>query len=510
MGEEEGGDDPIDLGQIIPFNTFRNVRYNGVLAPEGLPNDFEDTFTIPLTGIISLDYFTGRRPPAAVVGDEEKTATVGSGGGRGGCGGDGGDVEGDAGEEGDGGGEGEGVEGGQDDEEDGVDGEHRVDGESEVKKGPAAPHVMSRAAFERVVSALADPHRTMLKRNIRVPTDGINEQLDVAAVEAGEAGGGSSGRSSIARPTFSIDFLPRLKLLRLELAEQYISCAQLQELFARQLNFGNITERWVELTVACFNRIWDLENLMATIGAVHDDIRVALAHRLGWLVLFSPMAPDGRYEKLDLGIRDQRRFAEIMVRMADVEPGENWDDEGFEDPVDKPGWDLPLGWIAAVPDRGVLRFTYTSTAAGCKPDWDERRELCKLVLCGEADMVVAEDENEGGMKYADFMRLIKEGGLGGENTLPGSEGVEGSGGGEGGEGEEGEAGEERTLPESTVKWKHDEAVMEQIKVAKRRLSVANKAGDGERILGEAYAEFEQWLNGHNAGSGLASCEEGVE
>ena len=41
-------------------------------------------------------------------------------------------------------------------------------------------------------------------------------------------------------------------------------------------------------------------------------------------------APDGIYT-LDLAYHDERMFAQILVRLAFVEPGENWEDATYKD-----------------------------------------------------------------------------------------------------------------------------------------------------------------------------------
>jgi hypothetical protein len=47
-----------------------------------------------------------------------------------------------------------------------------------------------------------------------------------------------------------------------------------------------------------------------------------LGHRLGWLNIFNPMHCDGFY-RLDLGKRDQRIVAQMLVVLSMEEPGEN-------------------------------------------------------------------------------------------------------------------------------------------------------------------------------------------
>ncbi len=47
-----------------------------------------------------------------------------------------------------------------------------------------------------------------------------------------------------------------------------------------------------------------------------------LGHRLGWLNIFNPMHCDGFY-RLDLGKRDQRMVAQMLVVLSIEEPGEN-------------------------------------------------------------------------------------------------------------------------------------------------------------------------------------------
>ena len=86
--------------------------------------------------------------------------------------------------------------------------------------------------------------------------------------------------------------------------------------------------------------------------------------RLGFLSVFSPHFPDGYY-RLDLARSDERRIAEMLVKLAVrrshawqsllpltfvmqvVEPGENWVDETY---LDRP-FELPMTWVEQVPHK---------------------------------------------------------------------------------------------------------------------------------------------------------------
>ena len=171
----------------------------------------------------------------------------------------------------------------------------------------------------------------------------------------------------------------------------------------------------------------------------------------------NPLKPERDY-KLDLSIRDHRVVAEMLVHLAVrgvaapapkgrayvgydraqvVEPGENWEDETYNDIQ---GWELPATWATTVPSEGNLYCTcvhvactkvqyaaplqtltrcppaprtgllllavcccarYTSFGPGCRPNWPERRQLCSFVLPDFPEHVQQEAED-------DFNALIAE------------------------------------------------------------------------------------------------------
>ena len=311
----------LDLGQILPYNHFRNVWYNGGELDEGLPTFFDDEFTLPAFGILEFDFFSARRPPPTSL-----------------------------------------------------------------------AKAMSSEDLQGLVDQLQDPSRTIRKAKIRVPAEGLYSQQVLAA--------------------FSMDFILRMRVLRRFLGrsqDSYLSCAQLLELFYQLFDTGNRARRFCELIVTAFSRIVDLDELLETVNKIEDesvrnDVRVSLADRVGWLSVFNPLRPDGRYHTMNLTIADTHRFATIMTRLADVEPGENWDDEAYNDRGTWiPGWELPLSWLDKVPELGLLSFTYTSDPeAGCRPDWTERQVMCAKFLCGPEALV--KYKKSGGAKE-------KEGGL---------------------------------------------------------------------------------------------------
>lgn len=50
--------------------------------------------------------------------------------------------------------------------------------------------------------------------------------------------------------------------------------------------------------------------------------------RIGWLCLWNPLLPDGMYH-LDMSVWEDHKLAELLVKLAVVEPGENWEDETY-------------------------------------------------------------------------------------------------------------------------------------------------------------------------------------
>ena len=105
--------------------------------------------------------------------------------------------------------------------------------------------------------------------------------------------------------------------------------------------------------VAAHPRIMDLENFIKIWKELSNSESHAIEHRLGWLNVFDPVSPDKRWY-MNLLVKEQWRVATIMVKLAIVEPGENWvyehywiiDRDGNMKP--KPGWQLPVSWATKV------------------------------------------------------------------------------------------------------------------------------------------------------------------
>ena len=132
----------------------------------------------------------------------------------------------------------------------------------------------------------------------------------------------------------------------------------------------------VDYIVAAHQRLTDLHNFAYFWEFLSKGEVLATLYRLGWLNVFDPVSPDRRHY-MDLEEREMQIVAKILVRLAVVEPGENW---LYENYMDKPGWELPVTWINEVPKTGRLTLTYSSTAAGCAPVWEERIKLRKCCL----------------------------------------------------------------------------------------------------------------------------------
>lgn len=77
-----------------------------------------------------------------------------------------------------------------------------------------------------------------------------------------------------------------------------------------------------------FNRVIDLENLGLVLNKYGIEFKNEVIHRLGILNVWSPIMPDGRVE-LDLAAWDHREACKLLIRLAVIEPGENWCEESY-------------------------------------------------------------------------------------------------------------------------------------------------------------------------------------
>ena len=100
--------------------------------------------------------------------------------------------------------------------------------------------------------------------------------------------------------------------------------------------------------------------------------------------IYNPIHADRLY-KLNLKTPDEHAMAQVLVKLAIVEPGENWVDEKFrrkESLPWSPGWQLPAEWEEEVIHYGLMECRYTSTGKGCAPNKAERHKLRSMFLCG--------------------------------------------------------------------------------------------------------------------------------
>ena len=80
-------------------------------------------------------------------------------------------------------------------------------------------------------------------------------------------------------------------------------------------------------------------------------------------------------------------MANMLVRLAIDEPGENWCNQTYQrqlflPPI--PGWQLSESFIQDTPREGLLCLEYYSGAdQGCAPAWESRRELMSRFLVGD-------------------------------------------------------------------------------------------------------------------------------
>lgn len=66
----------------------------------------------------------------------------------------------------------------------------------------------------------------------------------------------------------------------------------------------------------------DLRNIERALWALNLLERQTIIRRIGILSLWNPMRPDG-YLECDLRWREKRALAELLIKLAIVEPGES-------------------------------------------------------------------------------------------------------------------------------------------------------------------------------------------
>ena len=92
----------------------------------------------------------------------------------------------------------------------------------------------------------------------------------------------------------------------------------------------------------------DFSKLLAEFKGQHQLIRM-----LGCLVAYNVMHAEGFY-CLDLRYFDDRVLCDILVKLAVIEPGENWLGESFN----SRSFELPASWTREIPTGGIVTVTY--------------------------------------------------------------------------------------------------------------------------------------------------------
>ena len=169
----------------------------------------------------------------------------------------------------------------------------------------------------------------------------------------------------------------------------------------------------VNWIVATLNRLVDLHKFHLLWDHISLKEQAQVYQRLGWLTIFDPVSPERRFY-MDLSNREQQVVAACLVKLAIIEPGENWLYEGYKDPDPKPGWQLPVSWTTAIPNHGELKLTYSSTSKGCSPVWDARAKLRRICMVWEdapipsVDDLIWGSESDKLMSYVAFVRLMQD------------------------------------------------------------------------------------------------------
>lgn len=141
-------------------------------------------------------------------------------------------------------------------------------------------------------------------------------------------------------------------------------------------------------------QVTDINHTCLLVDALRPDEGREVLFRRGHLNCVNPVFAD-RYYRLDLSVWDEREMAKMLVRLAMMEPGENWLEETFQRNSQSPlipGWELPLDWTTpdvsaekkdgGPPTQGFLTLWYSSSPRrGCAPNLLVRQDLEDRTLC---------------------------------------------------------------------------------------------------------------------------------
>ena len=116
--------------------------------------------------------------------------------------------------------------------------------------------------------------------------------------------------------------------IRMALCSRWITVKEAVPLIAMFPQTHPETACRLQAAIYVFSRIIDIEHFGQIQEMLTPEDRQELVNRLGIMNIFHPFAIDRRFD-LDLGKRDEREIATILVNLAQHEPGENWKDETF-------------------------------------------------------------------------------------------------------------------------------------------------------------------------------------
>lgn len=173
----------------------------------------------------------------------------------------------------------------------------------------------------------------------------------------------------------------RLNIIRKHSTKIWFSSEQVRSV----LYHLDTPEEQVEAFVTLFCRIVDEENMNIIFKTFSTEQKMLLHQRLGYINLFNPYHPEGRY-KLDLTKYDHHFVAKLIIclTMSEHRGGTPC---LHEERLNGLGWALAESWIHEVPKHGTWEFTYKCA----KPNMQHRRRIAEQFLGWEFKPATTDD-----------------------------------------------------------------------------------------------------------------------